>query len=80
MPEVGLKTESIENENTENFSTEDDYYQLKRYLEYKQTMGRVFNNPIRAKALREYIKSKNTIKDDMQKISEDESYAKGLGL
>ena len=34
MPENGLKTESIENENTESFSTEDDYYQLKRYLEY----------------------------------------------
>ena len=30
MPENGLKTESIENENTESFSTEDDYYQLKQ--------------------------------------------------
>lgn len=64
----------------EKFCTEDDYWQLKRFLEAKQTMKRVFNNPKRAEALKGYIKSKNQVKDDMKNIAEDESYAKGLGL
>ena len=73
---VDMDEESTE----ENFCTEDDYWQLKRFLEAKQTMKRVFNNLKRAEALRGYIKSKNQIKDDMKNIAEDESYAKGLGL
>ena len=64
----------------ESYHTGDDYWELKRYLEAKQNLKKIFNNPKRAKALREYITSKNQIKDDMKKISEDETYAKGLGL
>lgn len=75
------KVEVMDDESMgENFSTSEDYWDLKRFLELKQTMSRVFNNPKRAEALRGYIKSKNQIKDDMKNIAEDDSYAKGLGL
>ena len=63
-----------------SFNTDSDYYDLKRYLETKQIVKEIFANPERAKALRGYIANKNSIKDEMTKITEDESYAKGLGL
>lgn len=72
--------EAEEELNEESFHTDSDYWDLKRYLELKNTMKKIFNNPKRAKALRDYISNKNQVKDDIRKISEDENYVKGLGI
>lgn len=64
----------------EDYSTEDDYYDLKRFLELKVKLKVIFENSERAKKLKEHIANKNKIKDEMTKITEDESYVKGLGL
>lgn len=77
MPEDGLTT-SIEKE--EKYYTESDYYDVKRFLELKATIAKIFANPQRAKDVRAFIASKNKIKDDMEKIATDDNYAKALGL
>lgn len=76
----GIVVEAEEGLNEESFHTDSDYWDLKRYLELKNTMKKIFNNPKRAKALRDYISNKNQVKDDIRKISEDENYVKGLGI
>lgn len=76
----GIVVEAEEELNEESFHTDSDYWDLKRYLELKNTMKKIFNNPKRAKALRDYISNKNQLKDDIRKISEDENYVKGLGI
>lgn len=75
-----IATKVEEESNEESFHTDSDYWDLKRYLELKNTMKKIFNNPKRAKALRDYISNKNQVKDDIRKISEDENYVKGLGV
>lgn len=64
----------------ESYHVEDDYYDLKRFFELRVKVKAMFENPERAKKLKEHIASKNKIKDEMTKVSEDENYAKGLGL
>lgn len=66
--------------NTQSFYPEDDYYTLKRYLEDKEKIKAIFSNPERKEKLKEFISSKDAVKNEMKKISEDENYAKGLGL
>lgn len=63
-----------------NWRSEDDYYDIKRFLELKQQIKEIFSNPERSKGLKEFMKKKESIKDEMKKITEDETYAKGLGL
>lgn len=65
---------------SKNWYSEDDYYTLKRFLESKQKVKEIFANPQRSKELKEFMQKKETVKDEMKKITEDESYAKGLGL
>lgn len=65
---------------SKNWCSEDDYYTLKRFLESKQRVKEIFANPQRSKELKEFMQKKETVKDEMKKITEDESYAKGLGL
>lgn len=63
-----------------HYYTSDDYYDVKRFLELKAKIKIIFQNEKRANDLRAYIKEKNTIKDDMVKISEDSNYTKALGI
>lgn len=72
------ENESVESEET--YNTECDYYDVKRYLESKANVARIFANPKRAKDVRAFIAGKNKIKDDMEKIATDDNYAKALGL
>lgn len=65
---------------SKNWYSEDDYYTLKRFLESKQQVKEIFANSQRSKELKELMQKKETVKDEMKKITEDESYAKGLGL
>lgn len=62
------------------YCTEDDYYTVKRFLETKAKVAAIFSNKERAEAVKNFIKDKNKIKDDMVKIAEDDSYSKALGL
>lgn len=75
-----INEDTVKNEINETFNVESDYWDLKRFLELKGCMERIFKNPKRAKALREFIQIKNKQKDDIKKISEDENYAKALGI
>lgn len=80
-PLEAVETGKVEDEiSEESYCTDSDYWDLKRFLELKNVMKRIFNNPERAKALRTFIANKEQVKTDIKKISEDENYAKGLGL
>jgi len=74
------ENESVESESEETYNTESDYWDVKRYLESKANVARIFANPKRAKDVRAFIAGKNKIKDDMEKIATDDNYAKALGL
>jgi phosphopantetheine adenylyltransferase len=80
MPEEKEPLESVENKQDETYHTEDDYYQVKRFIESKSTVKKIFSNPKRHEDLKKYILEKNKIKDEMTKISTDDAYGKALGL
>ena len=64
----------------ESYYTEDDYYDVKRFLELKAKVKAVFENNERKEKLKAFIVEKNSVKDDLTKIANDESYAKALGI
>lgn len=43
------------NISTERYNSEEDYYLVKKYLELKEQVGKIFANPERTKAAREHI-------------------------
>lgn len=57
-----------------------DYYDVKSYLELKVRVKAIFTNNERKERLKQYIKEKQQVKDDIKKISEDDNYLKALGL
>ncbi len=64
----------------ESYCTESDYYDVKRFLELKAKVKAVFENNKRKEKLKAFIVEKNSVKDDLTKIANDESYAKALGI
>jgi hypothetical protein len=68
----------MENEK-ETWYTESDYYDVKRFLELKESVKKIFTNPKRHEDLKAYITKKNKLKDEMTKISTDDTYGKALG-
>lgn len=64
----------------ESYCSSDDYYDVKRFLELKAKVKTIFENSERKEKLKAYIVEKNSVKDDLTKIANDESYAKALGI
>lgn len=64
----------------ETYCTESDYYDVKRFLELKAKVKAVFESNERKEKLKAFIVEKNSVKDDLTKIANDESYAKALGI
>lgn len=62
------------------YNTESDYYDVKRFLELKARVKSIFENTERKDKLKTFITEKNSIKDDLSKLANDESYAKALGI
>lgn len=63
-----------------SYNTESDYYDVKRFLELKARVKSIFENTERKDKLKTFITEKNSIKDDLSKLANDESYAKALGI
>lgn len=63
----------------ETWCTESDYYDVKRFLELKESVKKIFENPKRHEDLKAHITKKNKLKDEMTKISTDDAYGKALG-
>lgn len=72
-------SEAVKNENEEKYCIEDDYYCVKRFIESKSTVNKIFSNAKRHEDLKQYILEKNKTKDEMTKISTDDAYGKALG-
>ena len=72
-------TEKVEENSKETWYTESDYYDVKRFLELKESVKKIFENPKRHEDLKVYITKKNKLKDEMTKISTDDAYGKALG-
>ncbi len=71
--------EKGEENSKETWYTESDYYDVKRFLELKESVKKIFENPKRHEDLKVYITKKNKLKDEMTKISTDDAYGKALG-
>lgn len=63
-----------------SYNTESDYYDVKRFLELKARVKSIFENTERKDKLKTFITEKNSIKDDLSKLANDESYVKALGI
>ena len=61
-----------EENSKETWYTESDYYDVKRFLELKESVKKIFENPKRHEDLKVYITKKNKLKDEMTKISTDD--------
>ena len=72
-------TKKVEENSKETWDTESDYYDVKRFLELKESVKKIFENPKRHEDLKVYITKKNKLKDEMTKISTDDAYGKALG-
>ena len=66
-------------DDNEKYYTDSDYYTVKEYLKTKALVKKIFANPKRHEDLKKFIISKDSIKDEMTKISTDDTYAKALG-
>jgi len=78
MPENEVS--KVGSESNETYSTESDYWTVKRAIESKAELKQIFTNPKRYADLKKYILDKNQVKDELTKIATDDAYGKALGV